>query len=234
LYILLIGGPVLLVALAARNDGLIWRVGVAGARFALWLAGVKVRVEGTERLDLSRTYLFMSNHVGNVDPPAEVVHLPQRVAIIAKHDVFKIPVLGRALRFTGFIPIYRGTAQAASTVEGGIANLRAGRSMLVYPEGTRSPTGEMLPFRRGVFVMAIRAGVPIVPLTITGSRAIMRKGDPRIYPGDVQLIIHDPIPTAGLTEDDRFALAERVREAIASALPEIQTPAPVTENSAKS
>jgi len=99
-----------------------------------------------------------------------------------------------------------------------VAALRGGRSMMVFPEGTRSGTEEMLPFRRGVFVMAIRAGVSVVPVTLLGTRQIMRKGDPRIHPGDVRMVLHDPIPTAGLSEQQRFSLVQCVRSAIASAL----------------
>ncbi len=223
LYIAVAGSVFIPYAMLTGNDALLFRVGVLGARLALWLAGVRVRVEGRERLRPDSTYVFMSNHVGNADPPALVAYLPQRVAAIAKHKVFQVPLMGRALRLAGFISVVRDTPQASAAVDAGVAALRGGRSMVVFPEGTRSRTGEMLPFRRGVFLMAIRAGVSIVPVTILGSREIMRKGDPRIYPGLIRIVLHDPIPTAGLREEDRYALADRVREVIASALP---APAP--------
>jgi len=225
LYIALAGLPALLYALATGNDEFMFRWGRRGARWAIWLAGIRMRVEGRDKLQPGATYVFMSNHVGNVDPPVHVAVLP-RVAALAKHVVWKIPVLGRALTLTGFIPVMRGTQQAAQSVDAGTRALRGGRSLLVYPEGTRSRTGEMLPFRHGVFLMAIRAGVPIVPMTILGSREIMQKGDPRIHPGEVRIVIHDPIPTANLREEDRQALSDKVREVIASALPRQTAAAP--------
>ncbi len=218
LYVLFIAAPVLAYSLVSGNDEVMFKWGVRGARLALWLAGVRIRMEGREHIRPGQTCVFMSNHVGMVEPTALVVSLP-RVAALAKQEVMKLPILGRALRLTGFIPVVRGSQQAPEAVNEAITTLRGGRSLLVFPEGTRSRTGDLLPFRRGVFLMAIRAGVSIVPITSVGSREIMRKGDPRIHPGEVRLILHPPIPTAGLAESDRFALAERVRDVIASALP---------------
>lgn len=226
LYLLLVGAPVLIWSTLTRNDALMFRWGVRGARVAMWLAGVRIRVEGRDRLQRDQTYVFMSNHVGNAEPPALVVSLP-RVAALLKHELLRIPILGGALRLTGFIPVVRGSQQAAAAVDLAVDVLRSGRNLLVFPEGTRSISGEMLPFRRGVFLMAIRAGVPVVPITVLGSREIMRKGDYRIRPGEVRIIIHEPIPTAGLREEDRHELADRVRGIIASAIPGAAPPAAI-------
>jgi 1-acyl-sn-glycerol-3-phosphate acyltransferase len=214
LYIVLVGFPFVLYGILTRNDGIVYRMGVIGVKLVLRAAGVRVDCRQCSRLDPGQTYVFMSNHVGNADPLALVACLP-RVAALAKHVLFRVPVLGQALYLTGFIPVVRGTAEAAEAVDAGVSVLRSGRSLMVFPEGTRSKTGELLPFRRGVFLMAIRAGVPVVPVTVTGSREVMRKGDPRIHPGTIVVLIHDPIPTTGLTEHDRHALAERVRDVIA-------------------
>ncbi len=223
LYAVFIGLPVLLFSILTGNQDLMYRWGVRCPRWAMRMAGIRIRVEGRERLQPGTSCVFMSNHVGNVDAPALIVSLP-RVAALAKHELMKLPVLGRALRFTGFIPVFRGTQQAPEAVDHAVEALRRGRSLLVFPEGTRSRTGELLPFRRGVFLMTIRAGVPIVPITVLGSREIMRKGDPRIHPGEIRLIVHPPVPTAGLQEEDRYELAERVRAIIASALPPAAAP----------
>lgn len=216
LYTAVAGALVLPYEVLTGRHSVVYRAGVWGVRLAIWLSGIRVHVEGRVRLEPDRTYVFMSNHVSNVDIAA-VAFLP-RVAAIAKHKLFQIPVLGRALRVTGFIPVVRGSQQASESVDAGVAALRGGRSLLVFPEGTRSTTSQMLPFRRGVFLMAIRAGVPIVPISLSGTRDIMRKGDPRIHPGQVRIVLHEPIPTAGLAEEDRFALADRTRQVIASAL----------------
>lgn len=217
LYILVAGAIFVPYAMITRNDALMFQVGITGVRFAAWLAGVQARLERLERIRPEATYVYMCNHVSNVDVLV-IAYLP-RAAGLAKYGLFKIPFLGQALRISGFIPVVRGTSRAAAAVDAGVAALRGGRSLLVFPEGTRSTTGELIAFRHGVFLMAIRAQVPIVPVTLVGAREIMRKGDPRIYPGEVRIILHDPIPTAGLVDDDRQALAERVRAVIASALP---------------
>jgi 1-acyl-sn-glycerol-3-phosphate acyltransferase len=219
LYLVFVATPVFVYCWITRDDETMYRFGARGVRLALWVGGVRLTMEGRERLRAGETYIFMANHVSNVDPLALIACLP-RIAGPTKHTVFRIPVLGPAMKMVGFIPVVRGTSQAAAAVEAGAQALRSGRSLFVHPEGTRSATGQMLPFRRGVFVMALRAGVPVVPVTIIGSRDIMRKGDPRIHPGQVRLVIHEPIPTAGLSKEERFKLADRVRQAIASALPQ--------------
>lgn len=216
LYTVLAGAVFIPYTMITGRSAALYRAGIFGIRLATWLSGVRVRVEGRERIDPQGTYVFMLNHVSNIDIAA-MAFLP-RVIVLTKAELFRVPVLGSAMRRVGLIPVARGTHQAAASVDAGIAALRSGRSMMVFPEGTRSTTEEMLPFRRGVFVMAIRAGVPVVPVSILGTREIMRKGDPSIHPGDVRMVLHDPIPTAGLSENERFALVERVRATIASAL----------------
>ncbi len=218
LYIIVVALPFLLYALITRDDERLYRMGVVGVRLVLWAGGVRIETEGRQNMDPKRTAVFMANHVSNADPLVLVACLP-RVAALAKHSVFRIPVVGQAMRLAGFIPVVRGTKQAAVSVEAGVRALQAGRSLMVFPEGTRSFTDEMLPFRRGVFLMSLRAGVSIVPVTIIGSREVMRKGDPSIHPGMVRVVIHQPIETAGVREDERHALAEQIREQIASALP---------------
>lgn len=230
LYLLFVGLPSLIYCLI-RNDGetMYW-IGVDGVRSILWAGGARVKCEGRERLKDGQNYIFMANHVSNLDPLALIASLP-RIAGLTKHTIFRIPILGRAMLLTGFVPVVRGTSQAAAAAEAGVKALRSGRSLFVLPEGTRSVTGEMGPFRRGGFVMALRAGVPVVPCTVIGSRAVMKKGDPRIHPGEVRVVIHEPVPTEAMAENDRFDLARRVRAAIASALPE--TAAVASQASAK-
>lgn len=205
-------------ALLTGESDTLYRAGVLGVRFCLWLAGVKCVVEGRENLRPGAPCIYVCNHVSNADPPAVIAVLP-RVVPMAKREIWRVPVFGTAISLAKFIPVERGTERAALAVEIGVERLKAGYSVLAFPEGTRSPTGEMLPFRHGIFLMAIRAGAPVVPITILGSREIMQKGKPGIRPGTVRFVAHAPVATTGLREEDRGELADRVREIIASALP---------------
>ncbi len=141
--------------------------------------------------------------------------------ILYKHEIDRIPVLARAFRMGGFIPIDRSRKESAMrSIEAGARSLQAGNSFLIFPEGTRSETDEMLPFKKGGFIMAIKAGAPIVPVGIQGGRAAMRRGSTIIRPVTVSIRVGKPIETADLTLDDRDALIARVRGAIAGLLAE--------------
>ena len=196
-----------------------------GARWsmtvALWLAGVKVVVRGAENLPRGQC-IYMANHQSNIDPPIVFTVLPERIAFMGKKQLWCVPVLGTALRLGEFIPVHREVKEEArASVEEALEILKRGTvSLMVYPEGTRSFDGRMLPFKHGVFLLAIRSGLPIVPFTLDGATDVMPKSRWQIYPKVVTVTIHAPIETRGLTEDDRNPLAERVRAAIEAALPE--------------
>src|SRR5207247_7997224 len=126
----------------------------------------------------------------------------------------RVPILGRAMRLRGFIPVdRRDRERAIEAVERAAKSLRAGNSFLVFPEGTRSPDGRLQPFKRGVFVMAIKAGAPIVPVSVSGSARIMRKGEFAIHPGVMRITFHDPVPTEGFTVQDRARIMDAVQQA---------------------
>ena len=218
LYMLLEGAIFLPLTIVLKDANYVYRAGVRVCKLAMWLCGAKIVVEGGENLHPGRPCVYVSNHSSNLDPPAIATILP-RVVVMAKKEAFKIPVAGYAFRLASFVPVDRGTERAAASVIAGADRLRNGFSLLAFPEGTRSPTDEMLPFRHGVFLMAIRAHAPIVPITIVGARAMMRKGSSAIHPGTIRFIVHPAVHTDGLREDDRGPLAERVREIVASALP---------------
>ncbi len=216
--VLLVGTPLVILAVITRNTDPIYRVGRWACGVVLRLSGVRLDVRGLEKIPVGGAVVFMSNHQSNCDPPAAVVLLPP-VLVIGKKEFFRVPVLGRAMVLRGFVPVDRKDREKAiEAVEAATRSLAAGRSFLVFPEGTRSPDGRLMPFKKGVFVMAIKAQVPVVPISISGGRKIMPKGKFTISPGTVRITLHDPVPTAGSTIDDRDRIMERVRQAILSGL----------------
>lgn len=217
-YIVILGVPLLIHATLTGNTDIIYRVGVAGAKMALWLAGVKLEVSGLEKIPKRGAVVFMPNHQSNCDPPAVIAVIPP-VLVMAKKEFFRVPVLGRAILMRGFVPVDRKNRERAiQAVEQAVEKLKAGASFLAYPEGTRSPDGRLQAFKKGVFVLAIKAGVPIVPISVSGSNKIMRKGEMSMHPGTVRITIHDAVPTEGYSLDDRAKVIEIVRHAILSGL----------------
>ena len=225
-YVLVFGPPVLIYALLSGNGDPVYRTGVLGARLALWLAGVQLEVQGRDRIPRGRPVVFMANHQSNCDPPALLAVLPN-VLVLVKKEFFRVPIIGSGMRLVGFIRVDRkNREQALDAVERGVLALKAGKSFLVYPEGTRSPDGRLQKFKKGVFVMAVKAGAPIVPISVSGSNKIMPKGKFVIRPGRVRITFHDSIPTEGLTTEDRDVIIERVRQAILTGLAKDEWPSP--------
>jgi 1-acyl-sn-glycerol-3-phosphate acyltransferase len=219
LYVFVTGLVGMLLAVLFGWTNLLYVFGHGGVRLALFLTGIKYRVAGREQLPLDRAAVYCSNHQSNVDPPILYTALHPRMHILYKHEIDRIPILARAFRMGGFIPIDRSRKESAMrSIELGAESLRAGNSFLIFPEGTRSKTDEMLPFKKGGFIMAIKAGAPIVPIAIDGGRAAMRRGSAVIQPVTVNIRVGAPIETAGLTLDERDVLIVRVREAIAALL----------------
>jgi 1-acyl-sn-glycerol-3-phosphate acyltransferase len=225
-YVWTVGVPFVLHAWLTRRIDPLYRCGWWGARLGLWLAGIRLEVRGLEHLPRGRACVYMANHQSNVDPPLLFVVLPPRIALIGKEQVFRIPVLGKALDLGDFVPINRFDPEAArAAVEAAFVRLQRGVSFLVFPEGTRSPDGRLQRFKHGVFVMALKAGAPIVPITLEGADRVMRKGKWEVYPGTVRVTIHPAVETAGRLLIERATLAREVQSVIASALPPEQRPA---------
>jgi 1-acyl-sn-glycerol-3-phosphate acyltransferase len=223
-YVLILGPPVLIYAAISGNGKPVYRVGTLGARMALWLAGVRVEIRGRENIPAAGPVVFMANHQSNCDPPALLVSMPP-VLVIVKKEFFRVPIMGRAMAACRFIAVdRRDRAQAREAVEKGVQALKAGNSFLVYPEGTRSPDGRLQSFKKGVFVMALQAGAPIVPISVSGSNKIMPKGKFVMRPGRVRITFHEPVPTAGLDIEGRQYLVDRVRTAILIGLDEDERP----------
>lgn len=222
---IVLGVPLLVyVALTGKIDPL-YQTGLATVLWICRAAGLRMRVEGLENIP-GRTCLFAANHTSNADAPAIVGAIPQRIAILAKKSLFAIPIAGTAFRMAQFVPVDRGRPErAAASIEVAAERMRNGVSFLVYPEGTRSPDGRLRPFRRGTFALAIKAGVPVVPVACSGAHRVVPKNSYRITPGEVVVRFCPAIDTTEYSLDRRGELAERVHAAIAAALPPDQQPA---------
>lgn len=198
--------------------GLLYRMFTWGAFAGVRLTGVRVEIVGLDRLDPTRAYIFMSNHVSNLDPPIQIPLIPRRTSVMVKKELFKTPVLGSAMRMASLIPVDRGNRDAGiDAVREAKRVVEQGISMTIYPEGHRSFDGKLLPFKKGPFYLAVECGVPVVPVTLAGTHYAMPKGRFAIKPGVVKVIFHSPIEAQDF--GGRECLMEKVRGAIESGLP---------------
>ena len=189
----------------------------AWVRGLLKSAGIQVLVRGREHVEGLGTCVYCANHVSAVDPGALLEALPGSVRFVAKRSLFHVPVFGTALRLTGQIPVDRNNRDAAvDSFSEATRILKAGVSAAIFVEGTRSRDGTMQPFKKGAFVLAIGLQVPCVPVYLAGTRALMRPGERAPRPGTVEVRIGEPIPTTGLTYEDRDALRERCWQAMSA------------------
>jgi 1-acyl-sn-glycerol-3-phosphate acyltransferase len=197
----------------------LYRAGIWGAWTGVRIAGVKVQTVGREQLDPKRTYVFMSNHVSNLDPPILLPLIPGRTSAMAKQELFSYPILGKALRMASLVPVDRGNRDAGiAAVSAAAEVVKQGIHMTVFVEGGRSFDGKLLPFKKGPFYLADECQVPVVPVTISGTHAVMPKKRLSIKPGLVTVTFHPPIepPEFGTREE----LMEKVRAVIDSGLQE--------------
>jgi 1-acyl-sn-glycerol-3-phosphate acyltransferase len=193
------------------------KIAEAWSRALLWIGGVRVRVTGLDKIQRNGSYVFASNHLSYSDTPTVLANIPCQFRFMAKEGLFKIPFIGSHLRRGGHIPVPRDDARAAIRALQEAARVVRERkiSILLFPEGGRTD-GELRPFKEGAAMLAIAAGVQIVPVMLKGTREVMPMGSLLMTPGDVEVRIGDPIPTAGLTPRDRGRLTEQVRNAIAA------------------
>jgi 1-acyl-sn-glycerol-3-phosphate acyltransferase len=212
---LVMGLLAIALSLSARTARCVHGVARAWARSILAVSGVRVRVEGRERIDSGAAFICMCNHQSNFDIPVLLGHFPLPFRWLAKAELFRIPVFGRAMRGAGYISIDRSNRPAAiESLRRAAEAVRGGVSVMIFPEGTRSPDGRLKPFKKGGFVMAIEAGVPIVPVALRGTFDIMPKNRLLIRPRAVTLAIGAPIATAGRRLDAKETLMDEVRDAL--------------------
>jgi 1-acyl-sn-glycerol-3-phosphate acyltransferase len=216
LFIIVTGVPVTFIdptGAFLHNYARLW------ARFGLFLAGVKLEAAGIEKIPLDRPLIFMGNHQSNFDILTLYAALPVHFSWIAKEELFKIPFFGYAMRRAGYIPLDRSDGRRAlKSMDEAARKIRNGVSVIVFPEGTRSLDGNLLPFKRGGFLLAAKAGVPIVPFTINGTSGINPAKTICLRKGKVRICFSDPIETTGATGKKRDDLIDRVKEAIGRGL----------------
>ena len=218
LYALAAGPIGILLAMALDRPIILYRLGAAGNRLLLRVSGIRYRVEGPGQL-LGRAAVYCFNHASNLEPPIAFLLLQPlfpRLRVVYKKSLRRLPILGRCFEIGGFIPIdRRDREQSTRALADAAQAMRDGNSFMMFPEGTRSRTGELLPFKKGAFVLAIDAQAPLVPVAIVGARRAMRRGSPFIWPvDDIVVRIGQPVETAGATYDDRERLMDEVRRSI--------------------
>lgn len=215
----------LLIALVVitKNENLLYTPVRLFIRAGLAMVGVRVEVSGIERLEPNQTYIFTPNHQSLIEVPLCVTYLNRNIAYLGKKEIFKYPIFGYGIRLIGVVSVDRSnTTAAVESARQATENLRNGKSYVVYPEGTRSPDGRLLPFKKGAFMMAIDAGVPVVPVSISGATAIMPKAQVKVFPSTVRITVHDPISTENYSKENIGELVQLTRQKVLSALSEEQ------------
>ncbi len=220
-YTIVLGTLSLASMLIDRRGRLAHGCARAWSRWILGTTGVRVDARGLDRVDGDRSYVFVSNHQSIYDIPVLFASIPAQLRIISKASLGAFPVLGWHLRWTGHLLVDRKRA-GAGTLGQVAAMIRRGDSLIVFPEGTRSRDGQVARFKRGLFLLAIEAGVAVVPVAVGGTRHVMLKGRLMTCPGDVSVVVHDPISTDGLTRDDARRLAEQAQGVVAATVAELE------------
>ena len=201
-----------------RDISFLYRMSMWGAWTGVRIAGVKVETIGLDKIDPAKTYIFMSNHTSNLDPPILLPLIPRRTSVMAKKELFSYPILGETMRMGSLVPVDRGNRDAGiAAVREAAEVIRQGVNMTIYVEGKRSFDGKLLPFKKGPFYLAEECNVPVIPVTIVGTHDLMPKARFQIKPGTVKILFHDPIEPKDF--GGRECLMERVRAVINGGLP---------------
>jgi 1-acyl-sn-glycerol-3-phosphate acyltransferase len=213
-----LGCFVIILAFFSRSGNTAHRVARFWGKFILFISGIKVEVKGVSNVDAARPCVFMANHQGNFDIPVLLGCLPFQFRWLAKAELFRIPIFGRAMRGCGYISIDRfNRSSAFDSIARAAETIRSGVNVMIFPEGTRSLDGKIRPFKKGGFVLTVDAGVPIIPVIIHGTYFIMPKKKLLVRPGPVLLEILEPVETSGYTRENKDALMEEIRSKICTA-----------------
>ena len=202
-----------------RNVSFLYRTCMWGAFTGVRIAGVRVQTLGLDKIDPARNYIFMSNHISNLDPPITLPLIPRRTSVMVKKELFSYPILGKIMTIGSLVPVDRGNRDAGiAAVREALKAIQQGLNMTIYIEGKRSFDGRLLPFKKGPFYLAEECNVPVVPITISGTQEVMPKARFAIQPGTVTVHFHDPIEPTDF--GDRDTLMAKVRDVINGGLPE--------------
>jgi 1-acyl-sn-glycerol-3-phosphate acyltransferase len=219
MLLLIFGPPSITAALIMRRQHWVYPFALFGARNWLRLSGARVVVRGLEHIDPQCSYVFIANHRSFLDTATLFAHLDRRIGLLAKKELLKVPILGYGMGFCNILAIDRTNRESAlRTMKAATDRLRAGVSFGVFAEGTRARPGQLLPFKKGGFYMAVAAGVAVVPVAIKHTDALMGKGTRVARPGTIEMVILPPIETEGMTDADVKQLAERTRAIVAEEL----------------
>lgn len=223
------GIPAIVAALVPPRGDWFLRFARGWARTLLAIAGVNVRVEGRERLPADRSFVIVANHESFCDVLVLLAHLPMQVRFLAKRGVFRVPILGWSIAAAGFIPVDRDAgSRSGAAIEAALRRLEGGRSVVVFPEETRTPSGELLSFKKGAAHLALRSGLPILPCGLAGTFRVLPRGTWLITPGPVVLAVGDPIETGGRSPRERAALTGELRARVLALREEARAALPDT------
>jgi 1-acyl-sn-glycerol-3-phosphate acyltransferase len=217
------GVPAILAALVPPRGDWFLRFARGWARTLLAVAGVRVRVLHPERLDRDRSFVIVANHESFCDILVLLANLPMQVRFLAKRSVFRVPVLGWSIAAAGFVPVDReDRSRGTETVDAALRRLSGGRSVVIFPEETRTRNGDLLPFKRGAAHLALRSGLPILPVGLAGTYRVLRRGSFVITPGPVVMSVGNPIEVSGRTVRDRESVTRVAREQVQALRDEAQ------------
>lgn len=219
LYILILGPPAMAWTWLAHETRTIYRCARVCVRVAGWLCHVKVRVRGREKIVPGQTYVVVSNHQGNFDGPVLLYTIPRDLRIVVKKEMMSLPVFSLVMKQVQCVAVDRSDPyKSRESIDRAARLLTEGLSFVAFPEGTRSRDGRLGPFKKGAFIMAINGQTPVLPVTLLNTHRIQQPGQFAMHAGTVDVVIHDPIPTAGMTLQDRDRLMAATRAAVQSAL----------------
>ena len=205
----------LIVIVTKKNDHTFHALARSWARTSLRICGVKVHVQGLEKVAMNRSYVYVSNHASMFDIPAIIAAIPDQIRIVFKKELHWIPIFGWGLKYGSYISIDRSRGPAAmKSLEDAVKKIRTGASVLLFAEGTRTLDGQLQPFKRGAFNIAVKAGVPVVPLTVNGSFKLLPKRSIVVHPGNVGLVLESPIEITGSGKGAELNLMDKVSSAI--------------------